>query len=456
MYKNNFKKHTLFRMMGFVFFATGLGIAFWVLITAVSASATAPSATFLKQDHTFGNNGIVYPGFSTDPYYGSQILQTDSGKIILADTFMANGMGQGDFGLAQYSKDGQLDSSFGADGIASYATDSDTVYAAALQADNKILVAGTTFKNGIYRMQLVRFLANGVVDTTFGTNGVVHVSEGDCTEATAIAVQPDNKILLAGCISGDLSIFRFNADGTIDSDFGNDGVLTVEFAFATAVDMVLQSDGKIVLAGQDRFLFRTYLIRVTTDGQLDNTFGTNGIVNIQASEEDIIMDATIQDDDKVILVGGGHSHSDGPGVLLLRFNTDGTLDNTFGINGVVVTSLITEFFEWGRAIMLKPDGRLLVAGSISGAEQDYERSNIILIQYLSDGNLDTSFGNAGHAILSLSNDEEERPAAVSVLDDGKLLLLGNLNRRLFLTRLSVLPLEGQIYLPLIKGEDLFR
>ena len=249
-----------------------------------------------------------------------------------------------------FPKDGELDPTFGQGGITTaslYSQGSSEINSIAIQDDGKILAAGyTTINETFFRFSIVRYNTDGTMDNTFGTNGIVNTNIGDIAFANSIALQNDEKIIVAGTalLNGEnkFAVVRYNTNGALDNSFGDNGIVLTPIGTsgATLTSTKVQQDGKILAAGHyyngsnEDFV----LIRYNTDGSLDNNFGTNGIVATQVGASyDYAYSMAIQNDGKIILAGSGFQTNDD--YALVRYNTDGTIDNTFGINGKVFTQV---------------------------------------------------------------------------------------------------------------------
>lgn len=272
---------------------------------------------------------------------------------------------------------------------------------------------------------LARYLTDGSLDTSFGVGGKVATDfSGDFDVATDVVLQPDGKIVAAGTksIGLDYAVARYNTDGSLDTDFGSGGTVTTDFFGngdqATAV--ALQSDGKIVVGGQavSVVTFNDFgLVRYNGNGSLDTSFGSGGKVTTDFFIFDIINDLFIQPDGKI--VAGGTTLSGNVDFALARYNSDGTLDPAFGSGGKVVTDLFSQSGDSPNALALQPDGKIVAAGStIVGPALDFA-----LVRYNSDGNLDTSFGSGGKVQTDFF-DNLDVANAVALQTDGKIIAGG--------------------------------
>jgi uncharacterized delta-60 repeat protein len=305
---------------------------------------------------------------------------------------------------------GDLDTSFDGDGRA-FAGASGSVHAnaVAVQDDGKIVVGGFATGSG---MVLGRFNANGTVDNSFGTNGVEFVGTGD--QGRAMAIQSDGKILLAGDAyvdhggdeNPDLAVARFNSDGSLDPTFGTGGMVTTDINGSNnwANAIALQSDGRIVLAGNglgsnhqsDNFAVARY----NADGTLDTSFSSDGwlTTDFKNESEDIAYGVAIQADG-LIVVSGESSGSDIK-FAVARYTSTGGRDNTFSGDGRVTTAVATGTHDFGRAVVIQPNRRIVVGGYAYGNNQE----DFALVRYRTDGTLDLDFSGDGKLTTSFGQE----------------------------------------------------
>ena len=314
-----------------------------------------------------------------------------------------------------------LDPGFGSSGkvITMVDTIGDAGNAIAIQSDNKIVVGGTsntTFTTSDFA--LLRYNEDGSPDQTFGVGGKVTTFIESRSTAKALLIQNDGKIVLAGNAKWYLNMARYNSDGSLDNSFGNGGKVITDFVGfyndkGNAV--AIQSDGKILLAGSASHngndMTHFIMVRYHPDGSLDSTFGTNGQVIGMLGEASAM---TLQSDGKILL-GGTSDFS----MAVERYHPDGTLDSTFGTNGAVVSQLGNS--SWGVAMTLQNDGKILLAGAINAAVLV---KDFALVRYQSDGSLDPAFGIGG--VVTTAVGTSGRGNAVSVQGDGKILVAGEI------------------------------
>ncbi|MGB3342553.1 MAG: T9SS type A sorting domain-containing protein [Aequorivita sp.] len=312
-------------------------------------------------DTSFGTDGLVTTpaGDNYYEYFNSLHIQPDQ-KIITSTTFMGNG--ETDFSIVRYLPNGQLDSSFGDGGVVQTNVGEDYLAATILLPDGKILAAGRAITGGKdNNMLLVRYLPDGSLDPSFGSGGILEEYINDETlKVFPIKVQEDGKIIVPYFTVENfipkIKVARYLPDGFLDVSFGSDGIVAIDFIgnlgyIATAI----QNDGKILHSyrrvGGDEF----YIVRMLPDGSPDPTFGNDGSVEVH-NPQFTPLKLLQQEDDKVILFGITYTFEPDNN-LTYRFNLDGTMDTSFGNNGKV--SLLFE----GADIALQENGKILIAGT---------------------------------------------------------------------------------------------
>ena len=398
-----------------------------IQITQASSSVTL--------DPTFGNGGITTTDFfgGLDASYG--MAQQADGKYVLAGTVQQNSTYN--FGIARYNNDGTLDSTFGNGGkvITSLGSNLDEGRDLIIQPDGKILMAGSSALNSDNRFALVRYNTDGSLDSSFGSNGLVLTNPGPGNDSiTALALLADGKILAAGYTeesigNGKCALLRYNPDGSLDSAFGNNGLVTTSIEGTSndhAWEIALQSDGKIVLVGSSSLnnSSRIAVAQYNSNGTLDTSFDNDGKAVISFNADNAYGFAiALQPNGKIL--AGGYTRGLENGVYyvrfaIARFNTDGSPDGTFGTNGKVES----DFGPNGSNIFsmrLQTDGKILAAGYSS---QSY-KTDFTMARYNTDGSLDLSFDGDGvvQTILSITPGAD---IATSMLlqPDGKIVLSG--------------------------------
>lgn len=376
-------------------------------------------------DSSFNATGKILTDFGGTNDGASSVLIQPDGKILVAG-YSAAGNNYS-FALSRYEINGSLDTSFGGTGkvLTDFAPGYDYAGAIALQPDGKIVAAGVKWNGTSGENALIRYEANGTMDTTFGAGGKVYhpIGIGDAGIG-AVMVQPDGKIVAAGIcttISGghDFAVTRYNSDGSLDNSFGANGISMVDFtnSYDFAFTAALQNDGKILVggaSGQDP-LYDFGLIRLDTLGLLDSSFGTGGKVTTNFGRPDEWGNAlAIQNDGKIVLTGMSGSPYN---IAVARYNTDGVLDTTFNQAGTVLTAISSH--DEANAIAIQTDQRIVVAGvSFNGSNHDF-----CMVRYNTDGTSDSTFSSDGKLTTDFGTNAD-KATGVAVQPDGKIVAAG--------------------------------
>jgi uncharacterized delta-60 repeat protein len=268
-------------------------------------------------------------------------------------------------------------------------------------------------------------LKPGFVDPTFGDDGATWSKLGTnhSLGAQAMAVQADGKIVLAGSASDDganhdFAVARYLSDGSPDATFGSNGAVRTTFGAVVARGeaVAVQDDGKIIVAGAINYGDSTaVLVRYNTDGTLDPGFGAGGIVLSPATWHSYHAIALLADG-RILVVGSRSTN-----FLLARYLSDGTLDASFGDGGTVLTDVGGYHGFGARALALQADGKILAGG----AAQNGTYLGCVLARYDSAGDLDASFGSGGIVKIPQQDGEVCYLEALAVQSDGKILASGN-------------------------------
>jgi uncharacterized delta-60 repeat protein len=281
--------------------------------------------------------------------------------------------------------------------------------------------------------------AAGDLDPTFGSAGMVTTDINRSTDiANAVAVQPDGKLIVVGetyknnDFSGeDFVVTRYNTDGTLDNTFGSGGRVRTDFPGLAAVpsSVVIQSDGKIVVAGGAfplfTFLGNFELVRYNPNGSLDRSFGNGGIVTTTFPEGSYASDVALQPDGKIVAAGtvfvnfipGESSDTD---FALARYNPDGSPDSTFG-NGGQVSTDFAGLEDDAFSVLIQPDGKIVAVGSANDPATFYD---FAAARYLSNGTIDTTFGVAGKVSTDFGDQNFDRARSAALQPDGRIVAAG--------------------------------
>lgn len=323
--------------------------------------------------------------------------------------------------------DGSLDSSFGTDGKVTTSFGSNAIaFGVVLQPDGKAVAAGYAFSNGKNRFAVTRYNVDGSLDTIFNGSGkvITSVSSGE-DEAHCLALQPDGKIVAGGFTrpaNAEVALVRYNPDGSLDTSFGTGGKVITPVAEGDddARAIAVQPDGKIVIAG---YGYRSngwndvILLRYNSDGTLDSSFATGGKLMFDiGGAYDQAYGVALQPDGKIVVVGSSYNGSDRWAIV--RVTPSGQLDSTFDGDGKVVTSFGSGN-DNANSVEIQPDGKIVVGGDV----QSIGNGDFGLARYHSDGSLDTAFGVAGKLTTDWGG-QLDSGRSVRLQRDGKIMFAG--------------------------------
>ena len=341
-------------------------------------------------DSTFDGDGIVITDVTSQPdVIHSLVIQPDGRIVVAGRSYDAQ---QTKFSVARYNPDGSLDPTFDQDGIVliSVGGEADICRSMILQPDGKILLAGSCTLGTNDEFALVRIHPDGALDNSFSQDGRLITAIGaEDDDAFSAALQPDGRILLVGESDNgtdlDVAMVRYNTDGSLDTSFGVGGKVTTAIGNERdqARSVVVQPDGKILVAGQRRLVgFEDgFIIRYHADGTVDTSFGVDGIVLTDGPASELCGGLALQADGKIVFAG--YAHDGGVYALLMRCEQDGSKDLGFGTNGQVITTQFAGGTEV-RAVAMQNDGRIVVSGDYyEGLTGDH----MMLLRYLSGLNI---------------------------------------------------------------------
>lgn len=369
----------------------------------------------------------LYGGWNKDSYMGTAI-QVD-GKILVS-TGILNGT-DSDVGVLRYNADGSLDKEFGAGGVFIYDSGNgdDCGRLVALDGYKRITLTGYTHNGSDLDLLVMRLNANGTPDQTFGTNGIVVYDNSRRDDyGRAIAIQGDGKILVTARSSGDSTsiamLLRYESDGTLDRSFGLNGVVVYEGEKGNDGfrDLAIQSDANIVVTGYTRTDagFEVLTARYDANGSLDTAFGANGIVRYDGGQRNAGARGIVIQSNGKIIVSGSNSNGTDLDVIVLRYSSDGSLDPSFGTDGVVVYDG-GHGDDNGRRLALQQGNKIVVVGNtFNGTDYD-----ALSLRYTADGAADAAFGNAGAAIFNLGKGDDWGEGVV-IQTDQNIIVVGGI------------------------------
>ncbi len=334
-------------------------------------------------DYSFGSAGEVTTNINPIEY-GKDIVVQPDGKVIVAGNSLSTGSTGWDFTIIRYNANGSIDTTFGTSGIAKldFSNRVDLVSGIALQSNGKIVLVGSTCvqnDNNSCNFAIARLNSNGSLDNTFGgfRNGGKITTDfaGLNDEASKVAIQTDGKIVVVGRTlinagNFNYAIVRYNSNGTLDTGFNGDGKAAFSLGNAGANDLAIQTDGKIVAVGSGNFDFG--ILRLTSNGFPDVSFGSVGQVSIDFGGNDVANTVALTTDGKIVLGGSAQlffgAFNDS---AIVRLNTNGTLDNSFDGDGKITNSL-TPTNDGIADIVVKSSGEV-----ISIANMDHPQTYVL-------------------------------------------------------------------------------
>lgn len=476
-------------------------------------------------DSTFDGDGIllISNDFRNDYAFSNKIM--DDGKILIAGYSKAGT--KSDFALAKINSDGTLDSTFGTNGkvISTISTGNDLIRNIEIQSDGKVLVFGSTS----LKFTMVRYTSDGVLDTTFDTDGILILNHNMGIGNPRLKILLNGKMILAGTSDNDYKVIQLLADGSYDSTFDSDGVLIVNENKDSLNFLIEKPDGKLITGGysydvslndytikefeldadgailsnntkklylsyetnlgasielndqsiltlssdfinnqasivikkilangeqdmsfgisgrvdipygttsglskaiqlsDNKILVSTYsasLIRLNPDGQLDSTFGTGGVLNIRnlSNALGVIDDFIISNDNKILLAVDYYDSNDGSdNTGVLKLNMNGTIDNSFGTNGIVMYKFNEDdnYYEYPVSIIQDFSDKIVLT-SLSSNRSEANNSDINVSKLNFDGTFDNTFGTNGK-VTHICNEPISQYGIINTSENGYII-----------------------------------
>jgi uncharacterized delta-60 repeat protein/uncharacterized repeat protein (TIGR01451 family) len=384
-------------------------------------------------DNSFDGDGRVISEFRNP--FGSDsravaVRASANGKLIAAGS---TSKPDDDVVVARYNNDGSFDTTFGIDGFVTVDVvnnNDDTVSDMELQADGKIVVVG--FLAAARDFFLVRLNADGTLDASFDGDGKVVTLQDQSAVCNKLATQQDGKLVVVGRdgTGRDGIVLRYNTDGSLDATFGNAGTVTADLGSPTDSfnDVAIQADGRIVVGGTTRVAGRDQFAaaRFNTDGTLDATFGTGGIVITDLSGDfDRANAIEIQSDGRILL--GGETDRDSTNAFdtaaaIVRYNTNGSLDASFGKGGIVEADFF-DGFDRINDLVIQTDGRIVAAGSTRETSTN-NSDDFLAARFNANGGVDVTFGTGGKVATDFGNGLDDG-RSVALQQDGRIVVAGS-------------------------------
>lgn len=428
------------------------------LIACLLESTSIAQAQPGTIDRTFGTNGkVTYAGFSY--IYGNAVEIQKNGEIVVLgyshsyEVYLQ---------LTRWNTQGQLIGS-----TSSYVNGSDIGNDIVIQNDEKIIAVGATYNynNETEDFMVIRYNRDGTHDNSFGVNGIVTTDLLNTDDdANSVVIQDDGKILVAGRrdsvgISYGFVVVRYNDNGTIDSSFGNNGLITMGVQKVSQYYKAcigLQTDEKIIVGytKKNNSKSNIHVQRFNKDGSPDSLFGKSGKAIIDICQFDVAKDLKIQKDDKIVIVGYSDYGTDSSrNISLSRLKADGSLDDDFGKKGLMITD-ISNFEDRANAIALQPDGKIVIAG-YAGSSSSIWNNDFITVRYLNDGTIDKTYSHNGRTKTNILSDNFYGPSndyakALAIQPDGKIIVVGDNSDYDGYNMMSMVRYNGDIF-PLLQS-----
>ncbi len=380
-------------------------------------------------DLSFSGDGkLLTPiGGGTNVAYG---VTVQSNNRIIAVGLTRSG-GNDNFAVVRYLEDGTLDTSFDGDGIVEIDIDggNDEARDVLVLGNSNILVAGTAVTGGGKDFAFALLDPSGKLVASFGDGGKLTINFNNTNDVLSrITLHGDRIYAVGSSISNDVeqyAVAAIKTDGTLENAFSGDGklVFDVDAGQDVATSIAIQSDDKLLVAGYTGIGFAKEfcIVRFKPDGTLDSGFSQDGIVMPDVgTTDDRAYGIAIQDDQKIVVAGSSLGET-GYDFALVRLGIDGSIDLDFGEDGFAVET-IGPFYDDARDMILQPDGKILVTGYAAQAASD---ADFGLARFTRDGVLDNTFSGDGKVITIIGSGESEDEAhAIALQPDGKIVIVG--------------------------------
>jgi len=268
-------------------------------------------------------------------------------------------------------------------------------------------------------------------DTSFnGTGKVITPVTSSNDGAYSVATQSNGRIVAAGSSSNgandDFAVVRYNSNGTLDTSFGGTGKVITPIGSSSddgANSVAIHTDGRIVAAGYSANGGANYdfaLVRYNTDGTLDTSFGGTGkvVTPVGSSSDDVAASVAIQADGKIVVAGYSY-YGATVDFAVVRYNSNGSLDTSFNGTGKVITPIGTSSTDYAAEVAIQSDGKIVAAGGSNGGNYDFA-----VVRYNLNGTLDTSFNGTGIVVTPIGTSSTDYAAEVAIQADGKFVAAG--------------------------------
>ncbi len=382
-------------------------------------------------DSTFATDGVFILDASPDfdDYFFDMMVLPD-GKII-AVGYVISESGQSDMLVVKLEEDGALDLSFGEDGIVILDINPwDQAFTIVPYSDGKMVIGGRSGPMSSSTQSCVVMLqADGSIDENFGMDGVFQTALGiGSSSANVVLIDGDNHILVGGNSNFDIHVYKLSPLGEPVPGYGVNGLSTTAFVFPlSCTDMALQPDGALVVGGKaNPFTDDIVVIRLLEDGSLDEDFGEDGFffydfdLSIYGSDESV--ESIVLDESGRIWLGGQTRYFDESDshFYVMALDEEGHLDVNFGEEGVYRYPTIG--FSFGNDLLISEEQEILLAGGFLGSGSD--GNDLSLLKLDAEGSIDTAYGNNGLQLFGLSEGSIDRIFSIKPQSEDKWLVAG--------------------------------
>jgi uncharacterized delta-60 repeat protein len=394
--------------------------------------ASSASAAAGDLDSTFGSGGVVTTNFGTDAAGANAIAYRASDGSFVAAGYDIQPNHEV-FALAKYLSNGSPDPSFGG-GTGMVTTkfghwNAQATAVAIQQTTGTIVVAG--FQSPSYnRFAVAEYNPDGTLDTSFSHDGMTTLDFGDNAEAKAVAILPNNDVVVAGYAAnastgGDFALVRYTDKGKLDPSFGNGGIVTTDFFGSDdAISaMAIQPNGKLVVAGSttNHGISEFSVARYNSNGTLDQSFGISGVqfTAFESNPGDEAAAVRLGANGRIVVAGTARKNVSGAQTkfAVARYTANGSLDTSFSTDGKTTTSI--GHYAFGYGVGIEPAGGIVVAGTVGTQPPHFD---MVVVRYTPAGDLDSSFGTGGIVRTDLGADE--RAYGMRIQSDGRIVVAG--------------------------------
>lgn len=400
-----------------------------------------------KKDNSFNLDGVAITDIKNFDDIASGISIQSDGKILVTGS-TEDGNQKLSFATVRYLSSGNLDSSFDQDGIAitQLGNISSEASDVKVQNDGKIIGIGTArMSDNIWNIAMVRYSASGVLDPTFSGDGKLTTNYFGTDQGRSVIILTDGSLVVWGQ-SGELAnsgiLLKYSKVGSLDPSFGTNGITFQELyqVHSFVNDLTIQTNGNIITGGTSNSNATLGMVttRMKQNGLPDTTYNTDGIAQSFLYSANLeCKSIALQADGKIVQLGIQKTKTKNDEIIIIRYHTDGSLDESFGTNGRVNTD-VGNFDDDGVCMAVQADNKLIVAGySYNGQNYDF-----LLTRYLPNGNLDNSFSADGKIIIAFGTGNDEAHA-IALQKDGKILVGGFTEGANHETQFAVIRLTAQ-------------